>query len=98
MKPLLELVEDYGEACYEHGRLGVTYAGEDAYDKSGELLAEIRARLEVMEREVARAGELLTAARKAVLALAHAATLGPMYNDAYEALSTAIDAAIAEGE
>ena len=54
MKPLLELIEDYGEACYEHGRLGVTYAGEDAYDKSGELLAEIRARLEVMEREIAK--------------------------------------------
>ena len=46
MKPLLELIEDYGEACYEHGRLGVTYSGDDAYDKAGDLLAEIRARLE----------------------------------------------------
>jgi len=105
MKPLLELVEDYGEACYEHGRLGADFGAEEAYDKAGELLTEIRQRIESdaerlagLELDAARAGELLTAARKAVLALAHAATLGPMYNDAYEALSTAIDAAMAEGE
>ena len=108
MKPLLELVEDYGEACYEHGRLGADFSAEEAYDKAGELLTEIRQRIEAdadrlagLERDAARYRFI----EKNCHAEYHPATcdywqIAGEFKAAseIEGLAEAIDAAMAEGE
>ncbi len=55
------------------------------------------AMLRVAEKHEAEAAALLKACRKAVLALAHASTENPLYNEDYEALSAAIEAAKESG-
>lgn len=80
----------YGELMQSHGATPYREYDEEA----GDVLAEIRQRLEAMERQRQNA---LSAMRMACIALAHAACKDPTYDAEYKKLSDAI-AAMAKGE
>jgi hypothetical protein len=84
----------------ERDRFTIAQQAQIIVDLKADLAAantRADAMLRVAEKHEAEAAALLKACRKAVLALAHASTENPLYNEDYEALSAAIEAAKESG-